>query len=190
MPVLSTPSKSHIPTCHLKGHSHLEINLIRSLLAQLQWDLQPFREYSNTFIQTPNMSDSKNTMYTDNNVTYNRFSSVAQSCLTLWDTMDCSTPGFPVHQPLPKLLKLMSIESVMPSNHLILCHPLLLLPSIFLSLRVFSNDSVLLIRWPKYWSFSFSISPSDEYMTYNTICYAYNLTSQIEKLRSRNSQIA
>ena len=114
----------------------------------------------------------------------------SQSCPTLCNPTDCSTPGFPVHQPLPKLLKLMSIESVMPSNHLILCHPLLLLPSIFLSLRVFSNDSVLLIRWPKYWSFSFSISPSDEYMTYNTICYAYNLTSQIEKLRSRNSQIA
>ena len=61
------------------------------------------------------------------------------------------------------LLKLMSIESVMPSNHLILCHPLLLLPSIFPSIRVFSNESALLIRWPKYWSFSFSISPSNEY---------------------------
>jgi len=61
------------------------------------------------------------------------------------------------------LLKLMSIESVMPSNHLILCHPLLLLPSMFPSIRVFSNESALHIRWPKYWSFSFSISPSDEY---------------------------
>ena len=61
------------------------------------------------------------------------------------------------------LLKLMSIESVMPSNHLILCHPLLLLPSIFPSIRVFSNESTLHIRWPKYWSFSFSISPSNEY---------------------------
>ena len=61
------------------------------------------------------------------------------------------------------LLKLMSIESVMPSNHLILCHPLLLLPSIFPSIRVFSNESVLHIRWPEYWSFSFSINPSDEY---------------------------
>ena len=61
------------------------------------------------------------------------------------------------------LLKLMSIESVMPSNHLVLCHPLLLLPSIFPSSRVFSNESVLCIRWPKYWSFSFSISPSNEY---------------------------
>ena len=61
------------------------------------------------------------------------------------------------------LLKLMSIESVMPSNHLVLCRPLLLLPSIFLSIRVFSKDSALCIRWPKYWSFSFSISPSNEY---------------------------
>jgi len=61
------------------------------------------------------------------------------------------------------LLKLMSIESVMPSHHLILCHPLLLLPSIFSTIRVFSNESVLQIRWPKYWSFSFSISPSNEY---------------------------
>ena len=61
------------------------------------------------------------------------------------------------------LLKLMSIESVMPSNHLILCHPLLLSPSVFPSIRVFSNESVLCIRWPKYWSFSFSISPSNEY---------------------------
>ena len=61
------------------------------------------------------------------------------------------------------LLKLMSIELVMPSNHLILCRPLLLLPSIFPSIRVFFNESVLRIRWPKYWSFSFSISPSNEY---------------------------
>ena len=61
------------------------------------------------------------------------------------------------------LFKLMSIESVMPSNHLILCYPLLLLPSIFPSIRVFSNESALHIRWPKYWSFSFSISPSTEY---------------------------
>ena len=61
------------------------------------------------------------------------------------------------------LLKLISIESVMPSNHLILCHPLFFMPSIFPSIRVFTNESVLYIRWPKYWSFSFSISPSNEY---------------------------
>ena len=77
--------------------------------------------------------------------------------------MECSTPGFPVHHQLPDLTQLMSIESVMPSNHLILCCPLLLLPSIFPSIRVFSNESVLRIRWPEYWSFSFSISSSSEY---------------------------
>ena len=92
-----------------------------------------------------------------------QFRSVAQSCPTLCDPMDYSMPGFHVHHQLPSLLKLMSIESVIPSNHLILCHPLLLLPSIFPSIRVFSNESVLLIRWPKDWSFSVSISPSSEY---------------------------
>ena len=77
--------------------------------------------------------------------------------------MDCSTPGFPVHLHSRSLLRLMSIELVMPSNHLILCCPLLLPPSIFPSIRVFSSESLLHIRWPKYWSFSFSISPSNEY---------------------------
>ena len=91
-----------------------------------------------------------------------QFSSVAQSRPTLCNPMDCSTPGFPVHHQLHEL-KLMSIESVMPSNHLILCYPLLLLLSIFPSIRVFSNESVLHIRRPKCWSFSFSISPSNEY---------------------------
>ena len=75
-----------------------------------------------------------------------QFSSVTQLCLTLCDPMDCSTPGLPVHHSR-SLLKLMSIESVMPSNHLILCHPILLPPSIFPSIRVFSNESVLRIRW-------------------------------------------
>ncbi|CAI9173099.1 unnamed protein product [Rangifer tarandus platyrhynchus] len=92
-----------------------------------------------------------------------QFSPVAQSCLTLCNPMDCSMPGFPVHHQLPELTQIMSTESVMPSNHLILCRPLLLLPSIFPSIRVFSNESALRITWPKYWSFSFSISPSNEY---------------------------
>ena len=80
-----------------------------------------------------------------------------------------STPRTAAHQASlsitnsPSLLKLMSIQSVMPSNHLICCHPLLILPSIFPSIRVFSNESVLPSRWPKYWSFRFSISPSNEY---------------------------
>ena len=88
--------------------------------------------------------------------------SVAQSHPTLCDPMDCSMPGFPVHHQLPDLLRLMSIKSVMPSNHLILCCHLFLLPSVFPSIKVFSNKSVLHIRWPKYWSFSFSINPSSE----------------------------
>ena len=87
----------------------------------------------------------------------------AQSCLTLCKSMNCSTPGFPDLYNFRSLLKLMSIESVMPSNLLILCHPLLLLSSIFPNIRVFSNESVLHIRWPKYWSFNFSINPSNEY---------------------------
>ena len=77
--------------------------------------------------------------------------------------MDCSTPGLPVHHQLPEFTQTHSIESVMPPNHLILCHPLLLLPSIFPSIRAFSNESVLCIRWLKYWSFSFIISPFNEY---------------------------
>ena len=75
--------------------------------------------------------------------------------------MDCSTSGFPVYHQLPEMLKLLSFKSVMPSNHLILCRPLLLLPSIFSSIRVFSDESALPIRWPKDWSFSFNISPSN-----------------------------
>ena len=77
--------------------------------------------------------------------------------------MDCSTSGFPAYHQLLEFTQTHAIEVVMPANHLILCHPLLLLPSIFPSIRIFSNESVLLIRCPKYWSFSFSISPSNDY---------------------------
>ena len=100
-----------------------------------------------------------------------QFSSVAQSCLTLCDPMNCSTPGLPVHHQLSLSKswvwsppKPMSIKSVMPSNHFILCCPLLLLPSIFPSIRVFSNESALHIRWPNYWNFSFNISPTIEHL--------------------------
>ena len=79
------------------------------------------------------------------------------------EPMNCSTPGLTVHHQARSLLKPMSIESVIPSNHLILCCPLLILPSVFPSIRVFSSESVLCIRWAKYWSFSFIISPSNEY---------------------------
>ena len=88
---------------------------------------------------------------------------VTQSCPTLCDPMDSACQASPSITSSQSLLKLVSIESVMPSNHLILCHPLLLLPSIFSRIRVFSNKSVLPIRWSVYWSFSFSISPSNEY---------------------------
>ena len=85
---------------------------------------------------------------------------IHQLCPTLWTATYQATLSITISR---SFFKLMSIELVMPSNHLILCRPLLLLPSIFPSVRVFSNESVLRIRWPKYWSFRLSISPSDEY---------------------------
>ena len=94
--------------------------------------------------------------------------SVAQSCLTLvtpWTAARQASLSFTISW---SLLKLMSIESVIPSNHLILCHPPLLLPSIFPSIRVFSNESALHIKWPKYWSFSFSIRASNEHSGLNS----------------------
>ena len=81
--------------------------------------------------------------------------SVTQLCLTLHNPMYCSMPGFPVLYYLPEFAQLMSVESMMPSNHHILCHPLFLLPSVFPSIKVFSSESALHIRWPKYGSFSF-----------------------------------
>ena len=90
-------------------------------------------------------------------------SSVAQSCPTLCDPMNRSMPGLPVHHLSQSSLKLTSIESVMPSSHLILCCPLFLLPPIPPSIRVFFNESTLHMRWPKYWSFSFSVIPSKEH---------------------------
>ena len=93
---------------------------------------------------------------------FSQFSSVTHSCLTLCDPMNRSMPGLPVHHQLPEFTTLMSIKSVMPSSHLILRRPLLLLPPIPPSIRDFLNESTLCMRWPKYWSFSFSISPSKE----------------------------
>ena len=103
--------------------------------------------------------------FTDFGIRKSQFGSVAQSCLTLFTTLwstACQASLYITNSW--RLLKLMSIESGMPSNHLILCRPHLLLPSIFPSFRVFSNASVLHIRWPKYWSFSFSISPLSEFI--------------------------
>ena len=92
-----------------------------------------------------------------------QFSSVAQSCPTLCDPMNRSTLGLPSITNSRSPPKLMSIESVIPSSHLILCRPLLLLPLITPSIRVFSNESTLCMRWPEYWGFSLSISPSNEH---------------------------
>ena len=92
-----------------------------------------------------------------------QFSSVAQSCPTLCDPMNCSTPGLPVHHQLLESTQNHVHRVGDAINHLILCRPLLLLPSIFPSIRVFSNESALSIRWPKYWSFSFKFSPSSEH---------------------------
>ena len=92
-----------------------------------------------------------------------QFSSVTHSCPTLCNPWTAARQASPSITNSRSLLKLMSIESVMPSNRLILCHPFLLLPSVFPSIRVFSNESALHIRWPKYWTFGFSISPSNEY---------------------------
>ena len=92
-----------------------------------------------------------------------QFSSVSHLCPILCDPMDCNTSGFPVPHQLPEFTQTHVHQVVIPSSHLILCHLLLLPPSIFCSIRVFSNESVLYIRWPKYWSFSFSISPSNEH---------------------------
>ena len=92
-----------------------------------------------------------------------QFSSVTQSCPTLFDPMDCSTPGLPVHHQLPELSQTHGQSSKWYHSTIILCRRLLLPPLIFPSIRVFSNESVLCIRWLKYWSFSFNISPSSEY---------------------------
>ena len=93
-------------------------------------------------------------------VHFSQFSSVTQLCPTLCNSINCSTSGPSSITNSRSSLKRMSIESVMPSSHLILCHPLLLLPPIPPSIIVFSNESTLRMRWPKYWSFSFSIIPS------------------------------
>ena len=122
-------------------------------LAAIQYEIKAvklFKKY---------LAHAKNFM---NTLKKNCCCSAAQSCPALCDRMDCSTPGVLSFTISWSLLKVMSIESVMPSNHLILYCPLLL-PSIFPSIRVFSSELALHIRWPKYWSFSFSISPFNEY---------------------------
>ena len=114
------------------------------------------RVFSNTTVKNHQFVSTQPSLW-------GQFSSVTQSRPTLCYPMDCSMPGFPVHHHPWSLLKLRSIRLVMPSNHRILCHPLLLLPSIFPSIRVFPNEPALHTRWPKDWGFNFSISPFSEY---------------------------
>ena len=114
--------------------------------------------------------------------------SVSQSCPALCDSIDCNMPGLPVHHHL--LLKLTSIEFVMPSNHFILCHPLLFLPSIYHLIRVFSSEWNLYIRWPTCWSFSFSISPSNENSGFDLLAVQGTLKSLLQhQLDSINSSM-
>ena len=117
--------------------------------------------YCKNWIEELNLIKDAHGLFRQNTV---HFSSVAQSCLTLFDPMDCSMPGLPVHHQLPEFTQTHDRWVGIPSNHLILCCPFLLPPSIFPNIRVFfSDEEVLHIRWPKYWSFSFTISPSNEY---------------------------
>ena len=141
--------------------SFISIFAIKKIIASVPTSLFPFlgRQFIISYMHNETQSDYSI-----------QFSSVTQSCPTLCDFMDCSMPGFSVHHQLPEFAQTHvhpwwthHHESVMPSNHRILCCPLLLLPSIFCSIRVLSKESVLCIRWPKYWSFSFNISPSNEY---------------------------
>ena len=128
------------------------------LILQRKWRLQNSKKlgYDNSIVANGAMILT----HSDCSV---QFSSVAQACPTLCDPMNRSTPGLPVHHQLPEFTQLTSIESVMPSSHLILCRPLLLLPPIPPGIRVFSSESTLRMKWPKYQSFSFNISPSNEY---------------------------
>ena len=116
--------------------------------------------------------------------------SVTQACPSLFDPMDCRMPGFTVLHHSQSLLKLMSIELVMPSSHLILCRPLLLLPSMFPSIRVFSHELALHIRWPKYWSCSFSISPFNEYsglISFRMDSFVSMLSKQLSRVFSNTT---
>ena len=139
-------------------------------LVTVQQALDTFRDIKNIliftfFLRKENMSNSE-CLIVHSLVIFLlilRYASVTQSCPTLCKLMDCSTPGSLSITNTQSLLKLMFIESVMPFNNLILRHPLLLLPSIFPRIKAFSNESIHRIWWPKYWSFSFSISLSNEY---------------------------
>ena len=139
---MKTFEKTHTPQCSQRHY--------------LQWP----RYGSNLSVQ---QQMNEEDVISNGILSSSQFGSVTQSCTILCNPMNRSTPGLPSITNSWSLLKLMSIESVMPSSHLILCRPHLLLPPIPPSIRVFSNESALYMRWPKYWSFSFNISPSNEH---------------------------
>ena len=145
-PAVSTADKGLIAKILISSHSSIPEKQTTQFK---KWTENLSRHFSKEDIQMANK-------YMKRCSQRSLFSSVAQSCPTLCDPLDCRRQASLSITNSQSLLKLMSI-------HLILCHPLLLLPSIFPSITVFSNESVLRIRWPKYWSFSFSISPSNEY---------------------------
>ena len=123
----------------------------------------PLSLWNCQIIQRRKEHDLPTTKFTEGGKKQLQFSSVAQSCLTVCNPIDHSTPGLPVHHQLLEFTQTHVHWVSDAINHLIHCYPLILLPSICPSIRVFSNESVLHIRWPKYWSFSFSISPSNEH---------------------------
>ena len=148
---LAAPGGQQLAAAH-----HLDDFIMENLLL----DISSLTAYSRTLKRFP----ASSRVWISSTPHHNSCCPVAQSCPTLCDPMDCSTPGFSVlHYLLESAQTHVHWVSEAESNHLILCHPLLLLPSIFPSIRVFSSELALYIRWPKNWSFSFSISPSNEY---------------------------
>ena len=148
----------HMIVCVCSLYANIPPFYIRDLSILGLWELQDWGGGS----WNQSSKDTKEWLYSLPPPTSVQFSrSVVSDSATPWTA--ARQASLSITNP-PSLLRLMSIELVMPSNHLILCHPLLLLPSIFPSIRVFSSESVLHIRWPKYWSFSFSISPCNEYL--------------------------
>ena len=150
------------------GVYYVQGTFLATLYESTYLSSQQFYELSTVNILI--FKDEKNQTEILNNLSFSSVQSLGRVRLfaTPW------TPARQASQSIANswsLLKLMSFESVMPSNHLILCRPLLLPPSIFPSIRVFSNESVLCTRWPKYWSFSFSISPSSEYSRLISTCH-------------------
>ena len=143
--------KWHHNQCY-KFYSYKLSNSLRVLVVFLEKDVISSCPLLNTFNSSCDLN-----FQISSYISPIQFSSVAQSCLTLCNPMNRSMPGLPVITNSQSLLKVTPIESVMPSSHLILCRPFLLLSPIPPSIRVFSNESILHMRWPKYWSFSFSI---------------------------------